>query len=107
MAYSVPIFQLKKILFSFNSCLSHAKHAQKVHQLDELNWKSNWHTLWEGLMYDRFPFIPSEGFNFNKWSLESVDKAVETYQRIVESFKLAYAQRSKLGDSEFINNTQV
>ena len=40
-------------------------------------------------------------------SVKTVDKAVETYQRVVESFKHGFAQRSKLGDADFIDNTGV
>lgn len=46
-------------------------------------------------------------FEWDTAALDTVDDAILTYQRIVETFKLAFAERGKLGDSDFVNNAQV
>ncbi|XP_064424137.1 glutathione hydrolase 1 proenzyme-like isoform X2 [Latimeria chalumnae] len=46
--------------------------------------------------------IKDASYNFTSKSVQGKDKAL-TYHRILEAFKFAYAERSKLGDPEFIN----
>ncbi|XP_053389957.1 glutathione hydrolase 1 proenzyme-like [Mercenaria mercenaria] len=41
-----------------------------------------------------------KGFRFDNTSVSTVDKALETWHRIVESFKHAYSLRTELGDSD-------
>ena len=36
--------------------------------------------------------------------MKTVDQAVETYQRVVETFKHGFAQRSKLGDVDYVDD---
>lgn len=48
------------------------------------------------------------GFNMTEKSLKTREARLTAYHRIIEAFKFAYAQRSKLGDPEFVSNvTQV
>lgn len=44
-----------------------------------------------------------DGYGFNRESLDGVNNTVLTYQRIIETFKYAYAKRTELGDTKFIN----
>lgn len=48
-----------------------------------------------------------DGYNFTKDSIDGIDNTVLTYHRIIESFKYAYAKRTELGDTDFVNITQV
>ncbi|XP_071790775.1 glutathione hydrolase 1 proenzyme-like [Asterias amurensis] len=41
-----------------------------------------------------------EGYDFSLWSVEP-DKVVETYHHMLEAFKFAFANRSRLGDPAF------
>lgn len=48
------------------------------------------------------------GFNMTEKSLKTREARLTAYHRIIEAFKFAYAQRSELGDPEFVSNiTQV
>lgn len=48
------------------------------------------------------------GFNMTENSLKTREARLTAYHRIIEAFKFAYAQRSELGDPEFVSNvTQV
>ncbi|XP_064618472.1 glutathione hydrolase 1 proenzyme-like [Lineus longissimus] len=46
-----------------------------------------------------------DGYNFTNADLKK--EPVKTYQRIVESFKFAYARRAELGDQDFIDITTL
>lgn len=48
-----------------------------------------------------------DGYNFTKSSVDGINNTVLTYHRIVEAFKYAYAKRTELGDTNFINVTEV
>lgn len=49
-----------------------------------------------------------DGFNMTEKSLKTREARLTAYHRIIEAFKFAYAQRSELGDPEFVSNvTQV
>lgn len=48
-----------------------------------------------------------DGYKFNRQSIEDLDSTVLTYHRIIEAFKYAYAKRTELGDTNFINLSDV
>ncbi|XP_057663746.1 glutathione hydrolase 1 proenzyme-like [Diorhabda carinulata] len=48
-----------------------------------------------------------DGFNLNRDSIDGVDNTVRTYQKIIETFKYAYAKRTKLGDPNFVDMKQI
>lgn len=48
-----------------------------------------------------------DGYGFNRESLSSLNSTILTYHRIIEAFKYAYAKRTELGDTKFINITEV
>lgn len=47
------------------------------------------------------------GYNFTSEDMNSIDSAVLTYHRIVEAFKFSFAYRTRLGDSTYVNNTEL
>lgn len=48
-----------------------------------------------------------DGYGFNRESLSDTNNSILTYHRIIEAFKYAYAKRTELGDTNFINITEV
>lgn len=48
-----------------------------------------------------------DGYEFNRESLNGVNNTVRTYHRIIEAFKYAYAKRTELGDTNFVNINEV
>lgn len=46
-------------------------------------------------------------YNFNKDSISTNASTILTYHRIIEAFKYSYAQRTLLGDADFVNVTDV
>ncbi|KAI5635220.1 gamma-glutamyltranspeptidase domain-containing protein [Phthorimaea operculella] len=47
------------------------------------------------------------GYNFTSANMNSSEDKVLTYHRIVEAFKFAYGTRTKLGDMDFLNLTEL
>lgn len=48
-----------------------------------------------------------DGYHFNRSSIEDINATVLTYHRIVEAYKYAYAKRTELGDTNFVNISEV
>lgn len=44
-----------------------------------------------------------DGYNFNASSIENMESAILTYHRMIEAFKYAYAKRTELGDTQFVD----
>ncbi|PZC81497.1 hypothetical protein B5X24_HaOG212702 [Helicoverpa armigera] len=47
------------------------------------------------------------GYNFTASSINSTEDKILTYHRIIEAFKYAYATRTKLGDMDFLDLTEM
>lgn len=52
-------------------------------------------------------FFLTKGYNLTKNSVDSIDKMILYYHRLIETFKHTFAKRSYLGDSTFVNVTEV
>ncbi|XP_070572020.1 glutathione hydrolase 1 proenzyme-like isoform X2 [Ptychodera flava] len=48
-----------------------------------------------------------EGFNFGPLNVSSTEAAAQTYHRVAETFKFAYARRSELGDEDFMDLKKI
>ncbi|KAK2163380.1 hypothetical protein NP493_1465g00000 [Ridgeia piscesae] len=48
-----------------------------------------------------------KGYNWSNKTLSTLDGRVLTYHRIAEAFKFAYARRTRLGDEDFLNISQL
>ena len=46
-------------------------------------------------------------FNFSSKSLEDFNSTVTTYHRMIETYKYAYAMRTKLADGDFVDLSEV
>ncbi|XP_043484623.1 scoloptoxin SSD14-like isoform X2 [Leptopilina heterotoma] len=48
-----------------------------------------------------------DNFHFTKESIADINSSIVTFQNMIEAFKYAYAFRTKLGDSDFVDLTQL
>ncbi|XP_051160453.1 scoloptoxin SSD14-like isoform X2 [Leptopilina boulardi] len=48
-----------------------------------------------------------DNFHFTKKSIADINSSVITFQKMIEAFKYAYAFRTKLGDSDFVDLSQL
>lgn len=48
-----------------------------------------------------------DGYNFSPANIKDTRNTVTTYHRMIEAFKYAYAKRTELGDTAFINISNV
>lgn len=48
-----------------------------------------------------------DGFRFKSEHIQGVHNTVDTYHKIIEAFKYAYAKRTELGDMSFVNISEV
>jgi gamma-glutamyltranspeptidase/glutathione hydrolase/leukotriene-C4 hydrolase len=48
-----------------------------------------------------------DGFKFKPEDIDGIHNTVLTYHKIIEAFKYAYAKRTELGDTSFVNITNV
>lgn len=48
-----------------------------------------------------------DGYDFKRENLKGINNTILTYHRIIEAFKYAYAKRTELGDTNFINIKEV
>ncbi|RZC34783.1 G glu transpept domain containing protein, partial [Asbolus verrucosus] len=48
-----------------------------------------------------------DGFKFKPNDIQGVDNTVQTYHKIIEAFKYAYAKRTQLGDTSVVNITNL
>ena len=55
------------------------------------------------------PFVlyHSIGYDIKKVDIENNQLAIDLYHHVVEAIKFGYAQRTFLGDPEFVNVTEV
>lgn len=51
-----------------------------------------------------FHFVHFAEYNFTKDDMDTMDKTILTYHRMIEILKFSHAYRSHLGDPDFVEN---
>ncbi|XP_034946498.1 glutathione hydrolase 1 proenzyme-like isoform X2 [Chelonus insularis] len=113
----------------YNGSLGHMliNDLRKLGSILTINDIQNYTAKWQNTLETRFSDgsilytsnFPSSGgllifilnvlneFNFTRESFSENNITINTYHKIIETFKFAFALRSKMGDSDYVNMTEI